>query len=299
LLVDLYAAPEPSGWRLADHAGRETRRARGWLSADLDAAEEAGQGYRGAFKVQLTGPWTLAAALQLRTGQPALADPGAVRDLAASLAEGAVAHLADVTRRLPEARPVLQLDEPALPAVLAGGVPTASGLGRVPAVDRAVVRDVLRGLTNQATRGQTTGADVPVLVHCCAPSVPVRLLREAGAAAVALDVGQLPTGAAAAALDEEFGEAFESGARLVAGVYPTGPGAPGAASDALSALAGSVGRVRALWRRIGLPWAALPGAVLLSPACGLASAAPSEARDALRRCARAAAELREDPEGEG
>jgi len=51
--------------------------------------EEVLDGYRGPVKIQLCGPWTLAATLELpRTMNVAIADPGAVADLTASLAEG-------------------------------------------------------------------------------------------------------------------------------------------------------------------------------------------------------------------
>lgn len=40
MLVDLYAHVEPSGWRISDRPGRDTRRARSWLGEDLDALEE-------------------------------------------------------------------------------------------------------------------------------------------------------------------------------------------------------------------------------------------------------------------
>ena len=104
LLVEMYAHVEPSGWRISDRPGRDTRRARSWLGEDLDALEEFTQGYEGPLKVQAVGPWTLAAALELRGGEAALGDPGACRDLAGSLAEGLRAHLAEVRRRVPGAR---------------------------------------------------------------------------------------------------------------------------------------------------------------------------------------------------
>ena len=47
----------------------------------------AGPGYDGALKVQLAGPWTLAASLDLPRGGRGARDAGAVRDLVASLAE--------------------------------------------------------------------------------------------------------------------------------------------------------------------------------------------------------------------
>ncbi len=122
MLVELYARVEPSGWRFGDRPGRDTRRARSWLREDLDALEEFTQGYEGPLKVQAVGPWTLAAAVELRGGEAALSDPGACRDLTASLAEGLRQHVADVARRVPGAQVFLQLDEPSLTAVLLGRV---------------------------------------------------------------------------------------------------------------------------------------------------------------------------------
>ena len=52
LLVEMYAHVEPSGWRISDRPGRDTRRARSWLGEDLDALEEYTQGYEGPLKVQ-------------------------------------------------------------------------------------------------------------------------------------------------------------------------------------------------------------------------------------------------------
>lgn len=68
MLVDLYAHVEPSGWRISDRPGRDTKRARSWLGEDLDALEEFTQGYEGPLKVQAVGPWTLAAALERMSG---------------------------------------------------------------------------------------------------------------------------------------------------------------------------------------------------------------------------------------
>lgn len=139
LLAELYAHVEPSGWRLSDRPGRDTRRARSWMGEDLDALEEFTQGFEGPLKVQAVGPWTLATGLELRGGEAVLSDAGACRDLAASLAEGLRGHLAEVRRRVPGAEVVLQLDEPSLTPVLSGRVRSASGYRTYNAVDRAVV----------------------------------------------------------------------------------------------------------------------------------------------------------------
>ncbi|MEU7427209.1 methionine synthase [Streptomyces sp. NPDC048362] len=277
LLVELYARVEPSGWRIGDRPGRDTRRARSWLTQDLDALEEYTQGYQGDLKVQAVGPWTLAAALELRNGEVALSDPGACRDLAASLGEGLRLHLADVRRRVPGARLVLQLDEPSLTAVLRGQVRSASGYRTHRAVDRQVAESTLRDLVGVNDGG-------PVVVHSCAPDVPFALLRRAGAAGVSFDFSLLTERD-----DDVIGEAVEGGTRLFAGVVP---GTDGPLSDP----AGSVMGVRTLWRRLGLRPELLAEAVTLTPACGLAGASPAYARQALAHCVRAARSLADNPE---
>ncbi|MFJ2476273.1 methionine synthase [Streptomyces sp. NPDC087659] len=276
LLVELYAHVEPSGWRISDRPGRDTRRARSWLGEDLDALEEFTQGYEGPLKVQAVGPWTLAAALELRNGEAALADPGACRDLAGSLVEGLRGHLADVRRRVPGARPVLQLDEPSLTAVLRGRVRTASGYRTHRAVDRQLAENTLREVVD--------GAGVPVVVHSCAPEVPFALLRRAGAAGISFDFALLTERD-----DESIGETVEGGTTLFAGVVPSTDGP-------LSDPAGSVMGVRTLWRRLGLNPGTLAESVVITPSCGLAGASPAYARAALAHGVRAARSLADNPE---
>ena len=50
--------------------------------------EELTQGFDGTLKVQVAGPWTLAATVERQRGDKVLADVGARRDLAQALAEG-------------------------------------------------------------------------------------------------------------------------------------------------------------------------------------------------------------------
>jgi hypothetical protein len=271
LLVDLSVEVQPSGWRLTDRPGRDHRRAVDHLRRDLDGLEELGQGHEGPVKVQVCGPWTLAGAIELRHGNLMLSDPGAVRDLAASLAQGVADHVAEVRRRLPAATEVvLQLDEPGLPGVLAGSVPTASGFGRLPAVEEWRVEESLKLF------------EAP-LVHCCAPGVPFALLRRAGVRGVGVDASLLRR------RDEEvLGEAVEAGMRFLLGVVPSAdtrlPDAGVLAKPAIE-----------LWRRLGFAPGELAGQVTLTPACGLAGASPAYARAALSACRKAARVLREDP----
>lgn len=277
MLVEIYARVEPSGWRVGDRPGRDTRRAVSWLGEDLDALEEYTQGYQGPLKVQAVGPWTLAAALELRGGEAAVGDPGACRDLAESLVEGVSRHVAQVRGRVPGARVVLQIDEPSITAVLTGRVRTASGYRTYRAVDRQVVEDALRRMAGG------TGADASV-VHTCAPDVPFALLRRAGADAVSFDFGLLTERD-----DDVIGEAVEGGTVLLAGVVP---GTDGPLSDP----AGSVMGVRTLWRRLGLHPGLLAESVVLTPSCGLAGASPAYARKALAHVVRAARSLADNPE---
>jgi methionine synthase II (cobalamin-independent) len=279
LLTDLHVDLQPSGWRLVDRPGTDERRGLSYLSHDLDELEGAHQGRTGAVKVQLCGPWTLAAALRLPRGEPVLSDAGAVRDLVQSLTDGAVQHLSDVRRRLPDAHLVLQLDEPSLPAVLAGGVRSSSGARGFAPVAAATVEETLRGVVD--------GAGVPVVVHCCAERPPVAILVRAGAVGLSLDLTVL-----AREVDDELGEAVDGDVALFAGVVPALPGGSGAMSDP----AGTVKPVREVWRRLGLPVESLRR-VVVTPTCGMAGADPAHARAALRLAADAARQLAEDPEG--
>ncbi|MFE9844600.1 methionine synthase [Streptomyces goshikiensis] len=276
LLVDMYAHVEPSGWRISDRPGRDSKRARSWLGEDLDALEEFTQGYEGRLKVQAVGPWTLAASLELHGGEAMLQDPGACRDLAASLAEGVREHLADVRKRIPGAEIVLQYDEPSLTAVLLGRVRSASGYRTYRAVDRQVVEATLRELF--------AVHDGEVIVHSCAPEVPFGLLRRAGAAGVSFDFSLLTERE-----DEAIGEAVEGGTKLFAGVVP---GVDGPLSDP----GGSVMGVRKLWRRLGLAPGTLAESVVVTPSCGLAGASPAYARAVQAHCVRAARSLADNPE---
>jgi methionine synthase II (cobalamin-independent) len=274
LLVDLTVALQPSGWRFADHPGRDASRTHGYLAQDLDTLEEEAADIEGPVKIQVAGPWTLAASIELRSGERALADPGAVRDLAASLAEGVTAHVRDVRRRLPRAEVLLQLDEPSLPGVLAGTVPTASGFSRLRVVEPPVAEDTLRRVIEAA------GAFS--IVHCCAPGVPLSLLRGAGAKAVSLDASLLRD-------EDAVGEAVEAGTGFLLGVIP--------GRDArLPKPERSVARVRELWRRLGFAPKTLAATAVVTPSCGLAGATPAYARAALRHCREAARVLLETSE---
>ncbi|MGW0894816.1 methionine synthase [Saccharopolyspora sp. NPDC002578] len=270
LLVDLAVEVVPSGYRVAGKPGRDHRRALDLLRWDLDAVEQAvaEAGPPRAVKVQAAGPWTLAAGIELERGHRVLTDPGALRDFAESLTEGLRAHVAQVAQRT-GAPVVVQLDEPSLPAVLAGSLPTPSGYGRVAAVPEPEAQSLL----GEVIEALAAASGAPVLVHCCANRPPVRLLRGAGAGAVALDATRL--GSVSGALADELGEAWEEGTRLVLGLVPgvDPEGRPDVRELARPGLE--------LASRLGFAPKALLERSAVSPACGLAGASPEWARRAL------------------
>ena len=291
LLVEIPVEVTPRGWRLAERPGRDVARAKTMLSSDLDVMEEVLDGFRGPLKIQLCGPWTLAATLELpRTLNVAIADPGAVADLTASLAEGAAAHAAEVAKRVPGAQLVVQFDEPALAAVAGGEVPTASGLSRLRPVEAETLRERLARVI--ASTGKYT------VIHSCSMAVPFGLIRTAGADALSFDLSQLRRGE-----EDAVAEAAEAGLGLLTGVAPAVP-APGAGTarpaqgptgpgDGSAEARQAAERVIRLWHRLGLPLETCPDQAVITPACGLAGASPGQARAALTRCREAGSMLAE------
>jgi methionine synthase II (cobalamin-independent) len=261
LLVDLPVELVPSGWRFTAHPGRDLRRARDFLARDLDALETAAGAYSGPLKLQAAGPWTLAANVELRNGHKVLSDAGAARDLADSLAEGLREHLTAVAARIPGAAVVLQLDEPSLPGVLGGRVPTPSGYGTVGAVEAPVVEQVLRTVLAAAPEGAR-------VVHCCAADVPVALLQAAGADALAVDAALLKP--------EQFdalAEAVDAGVSLWLGVLPS--------TDAPITLDTAREPIRRLRSDLGFARRELADRLVATPACGLAGASAGQVRRVL------------------
>ncbi|BCB87457.1 uroporphyrinogen decarboxylase/cobalamine-independent methonine synthase family protein [Phytohabitans suffuscus] len=260
LPVELYAAR----WRVASRPGRDHRRALDLLERDLDQMTEQAGEFDGTFKVQAAGPLTLAANIDLALGGRVLRDHGAVRDLSESLADGLRAHVADVRRRLPAATVLLQLDEPSLPDALAGRIATESGLYTYRSIEPSTASSLLRTVVE--------AAGAPVVLHCCAPDVPLDTIRASGAAAVALDVSLVDK------LDP-LGEAVDAGMGFFAGATGTSK----AVAD----------RVRGVWRQLGFPDQRLPDQVVVTPACGLAGSSLAEARRALTAVREAAQRLGE------
>jgi methionine synthase II (cobalamin-independent) len=280
LLVDISIDTVTRGYRIASRPGSVTRRATSMLEEDLDAFEEAWEQAAGAgsgrpVKVQAPGPITLAAQLELANGHRAITDPGAVRDLTASLAEGIAVHRAGLARRL-GTEVVVQFDEPLLPAALAGRLTGVTALNPVHPVDE--VRAI--GLFDECVRA--VGGEV--LLHCCAAELPWTLLQRSAIGAVSVDVAMLD----AEGLDG-LGEFVDSGRVVVLGLLPAvlTEGAP--SLDELVAAAAAV------TDRLGFPRSVLGSRIGISPACGLAGATEAWARAATALTQRAARAIGEDP----
>lgn len=271
LLVDVAVEVVPSGYRVTARPGGDHRRAGDHLRRDLDAFEQALEraGARPpALKVQVAGPWTLASEVELPRGHRVLTDHGALRDVTASLAEGLTAHVAELVKRTGR-DVVVQLDEPSLPSVLAGMLPTPSKLGTVAAVAEPEARDLLAVVIDAARAA--TGQ--PVIVHCCAPRPPVALLRSAGADAVAVDATLLD--GVPAAFTDQLGEVFDGGCVLFLGLVPS------TAPTGQPTLAGLARPALELVDRLGFPRELLAERAVPTPTCGLAGATQQWARRAL------------------
>jgi methionine synthase II (cobalamin-independent) len=272
MVADLGFDLQPAGWRLTDRPGIDHRRARSLLAQDLDALEEQAQGVGGTFKIQVAGPWTLAASVEKPRGDKVLSDHGARRELSQALAEGVAVHLADVRRRVAADRVVVQLDEPALPAVLAGQIPTASGFGRHRVVHPPEASAALEWVLAAA-------GDDP-WVHSCAAGVPWGLLRGAGARGLSADLAVLTADDM-----DALAEALEAGETLALGVVPSLE--PATEPDAKS-LTESVLR----WLdMLGLDPETVTERLVITPSCGLAGASPAWARRATGLCGEIAANL--------
>ncbi len=280
LLVDIAIDTVPRGYRIASRPGAVSRRAASLFDEDIDAFEEAwekagGPGSGRPVKVQAPGPITLAAQLELSNGHRAITDPGALRDLTASLAEGVAVHRAELARRL-SAPVVVQFDEPLLAAALAGRISGVTALAPVHPIDETLAI----GLFDACV----TAVGCEVLLHSCAAGLPWKVLQRSSIHAVSVDVETLD----AEGLNG-LAEFVDSGRTAVLGLVPAlAPDAPPSAEEVAAAAA-------LVTDRAGFPRAVLGTQTGISPRCGLAGATETWARVATGLSQRAATAIAEDP----
>lgn len=281
LMVDMELDVRTSGYRVAARKTLSGRRAEDFLHEDLDVLEELWE--TGGFaathrllKVQLAGPLTMAAQVELRNAHRVLTDRGAVRDVVESLAEGARQHCAELTSRL-GVEVVVQFDEPSLPAVLAGSLSGVTGLDSVPALAEPEALELIDTVLRTVGR--------PAVVHCCSAHVPLDLLRRSAAEAVALDVSLL-------GVDDldSVGEFLQEGKTLLLGLVPaTEPARPPTWREVAAPAVSLVDR-------LGFPRSVLASQVSVVPTCGLAGASESWARTALELAGNVADAFSDSPD---
>ncbi|SDB85392.1 Cobalamin-independent synthase, Catalytic domain [Raineyella antarctica] len=271
---------QPAGWRLTDGSSLAQRGARSLLRQDLDVLEEQSQGFAGPLRVTLTGPFTLAAAVELPRGGRVLGDAGATRDLRDALVEASVDLVSQVHRRVPGAEVGIQWDEPLLGSVREGAVPTASGLRRYPAWGAHETSEHLRVLVEEVVARGTARA--ATLVHSCARHAGIGDLVAAGIGGIGVDADML----ARPDLDQ-LAALLEGGLVLHLGVAPT------AVPDVLPTVDALARQALGVLRPLELG-PAIADQVVLTPACGLAGWTVRPATELLRRLGSAAAIVDEE-----
>lgn len=255
VLEEIPVELDAAGWRVSDAADGSARSARATLRRDLDDLEEHMAGGPATVKFALCGPLSLAASLHLRRGEAVLADPSALRDVAASLALGQAELLGELRRRMPQVTWVWQIDEPSAPAVLAGRVPTQSGLHRHRPLEPQVAG---RCTADLASALRAAGA-AEIAWHCCAPGIPWQTLAGAGVDDALVDVDTLSD-----ADRDHCAEWLEAGRALGLGLVPT------AVRDRVSGVDALLDRLVEAVRRIGVAPSLVADRAILTPACGLA-----------------------------
>ena len=147
------------GWRLVHARGggtRESARARSRYVSDINAlADVVGGESSGAsvpedaapsFKIQLCGPYTLAARVYVPNGERAISDAGASRDLLESFLEGLERWAESLREALqaPQALIAVQLDESEFQRLIEGTIPTVSGFRSLSALQPHYYQQVYR-----------------------------------------------------------------------------------------------------------------------------------------------------------
>lgn len=143
MVADMGFELLPHGWRIGVPDGIDAYRARSLLRSDENLlADVAGAEQKAATRLKTTvlGPFSLSSMLYLGNGERVQSDHGARRDVREAYAHGVGQHLQRLSSITGIEDFTLQIDEPMLPNMLDGRVPTASGYRTLRSIPRSEVR---------------------------------------------------------------------------------------------------------------------------------------------------------------
>ncbi|KUM30650.1 hypothetical protein AQ436_13935 [Arthrobacter sp. EpRS66] len=275
LLAELGFDLQPHGWRVGVNDGVDARRARSLLRSDENLlADVLGAERKPAQRLKLTvlGPWSLAAKLYLSSGERAISDHGARRDIIAAYAHGLKEHLDRLARITSVRSFTVQLDEPLLSDVLDGTIKTSSGYRTLRSIPRSEVRGGYEEFFKVIQSGGQHWHVRPLLNLSMGDERWIErmdMLTQAGAGAVVLD----PQG-----LDhrkwERVAGFVEGGGHIFLQVLAPGDRAPGVVD--------AVNSILRPWRQLGLSDGQL-GSMTLMPRGDFTRSTSAEAVVTLQR----------------
>ncbi|QGU07124.1 hypothetical protein COCCU_05900 [Corynebacterium occultum] len=283
LLEGIHVDRGPRSWIMSARPQIETRRSRDLVERDLEVCAEVWNMKANTIKVQVAGPWMLAAQIEMSNGHKVITDRGAMRDLTDSLIAGIRAHLAHVAHSLdvlasPQALyselvdpvVVLQIDEPLLPKINAGKILGTTEFENIPAVAENDIAERL----NQVIESVRGGGVSSVLLNQTGYSPLWEVARESGADTVQLSLDLVRGNEHL----DGFGRAISEGVRLGLGITN-----PGDQVDELGEKPRALAvRVARFFDEIGLDRALLGSAVDIHPRGGITTGTLNDAAAAYR-----------------
>ncbi|AGN18982.1 hypothetical protein J433_04740 [Corynebacterium glutamicum MT] len=192
-------------WVMSTRPSRLTHLTGDFLDMDLDACEETWGTGIDKLKIQVAGPWTLGARIELANGHRVLSDRGAMRDLTQALIAGIDAHARKVAGRF-RAEVQVQIDEPELKSLIDGSLPGTSTFDIIPAVNVADASERLQQVFSSI--------EGPTYLNLTGQIPTWDVARGAGADTVQISMDQVRGNEHL----NGFGETITSGIRLGLGI---------------------------------------------------------------------------------
>lgn len=277
LLAAVTVDRGPRSWIMSDRPQLLTRRTWDLLHRDLDALEEAWGTTVPELKIQVTGPWTLSAGIELANGHLVITDRGALRDLTEALIEGVNAHIMQLAKRF-RAKVTVQIDEPRLRDI-AGGLSGASDFNAIRPVNPKDLAERLAGVV------QGLSAESVLLNQTGFPPL-WEVARDSGADTVLVSLDQV-TGTEQL---DDFGHTVSTGTRVGLGV--TGP--EDKVDELLARPRERAVAVAGFWGQLGLDPQWLSDRVDVHPRAGITTGTLTQAAGAYRMAVEVEKMLRTD-----